>query len=464
MSTVALLACAPLLLAASPPSQAVTLGQAPGARSATPRSATYLTPAALGGEAYDPFAPPVVSLGLVGPNTFLYQLNLPERRWKEEFAVVRPDPAANFPVPYPVLTLFHGYGETPQAVLNSTALATEAANRGWIVIVPLCAHIFSYGIDYGQDNIEDVFEFVQALAPLDLDRVYAVGFSMGGGAAVSYAARHLDPQHVRIAAVVNHTGSTSLRNTYEAAGIQAVFESPLMFSASPSAAPFRYQLSSAIDLKPGLIVDPETDMVRNLLHVPVLHYTASSDPLQYLSSQSFQTHLRLLFWGGTSTWNSVNSAAHSWSTLPLTILDDLEQLTLEAPTPGSAAPILADRDGRWHAYEVRQARSKRFSSFQARTSPANNRVELTDLDNVRSIGFAIDDATLGLRYDRDLALHVQSRTAASFEVAVSHKSAPPSAVIREGVTTTAWTYSATNQTLTLYEVDAALGATWTIRP
>ena len=37
---------------------------------------------------------------------------------------------------------------------------------------------------------------------------------MGGGAALSYAARHRDPERGAFAAVVNHTGTISLRNTY----------------------------------------------------------------------------------------------------------------------------------------------------------------------------------------------------------------------------------------------------------
>ena len=216
-----------------------------------------LGPQEFGGAFVDPRGRRVASLGMSGSNTFVFQLNYIERRWKEEFIVVRPDPMAGHPTPYPVLALFHGYGETPQALLARTPLAAEAAARGWLVVIPTGAHVFNYGIDYAQDNIEDAFEFVAQLAPLDLDRVDAIGFSMGGGAALTYAARHMDPTHLRFAAVVNHTGSTSLRGTYDAdPATRPVFESPLMFGGAPSAGPFRYQRASSIDLRFGSLIDP----------------------------------------------------------------------------------------------------------------------------------------------------------------------------------------------------------------
>ena len=83
-------------------------------------------------------------------------------------------------MPAPVLTLFHGYGEHLRDTVLRTDLVDEAMSRGWLVFAPLGAHEFNYGIDYAQDNIERAFEFIGARLPLDLDRIYGVGFSMGG--------------------------------------------------------------------------------------------------------------------------------------------------------------------------------------------------------------------------------------------------------------------------------------------
>jgi pimeloyl-ACP methyl ester carboxylesterase len=420
-------------------------------------------PGDLGGEFFNPSDAPFVTLGLGGSSTVLYQLNLPNRRWKEEFAVVWPDTQA-FPPPYPVLTLFHGFAETPLYVVNATELDDRAAERGWLTIIPLGAHVYNYGIDYAQDNIEDVFEFVQQLAPIDPDRIYAIGFSMGGGAAASYAARHLDPNHVRFAAIVNHTGSTSLRDTYQAGGntTSTIMGSPLMFGGPPAGAPFRYLRSSAIDLKPGNIVDPETDIVRNLMHVPVFHFSASNDPLQYLVTQSYQMHLRLQYWGGTSDWTTVPSSSHSWTTLPTTILDDLESLSLEEPREGLAIPVLADRDGRWHFFELRQARDKRLSPFTFEWSTGLNTLWLSDVENVASL--AVELTSAGLSASGTLQVHVQTRTLGPVDVALRGYTAPPSSVMRDLVPTTAWTFDSGTRTVTLREDFGVFGTTWAVTP
>ncbi len=439
-----------------------------------------LRPEDLGGELYDAQDPPVVSLGMGGPNTYVYQLNLPHQRWKEDFVVVRPDPTA-FPPPrvYPVLTLFHGSYETPLAVLNSTPLALEAANRGWLVVIPLGAHTINYGIDYAQDNIEDVFEHIALFASnqqmplfgyhMDLERVYAVGFSMGGGAAASYAARHLDPDHVRFAAVVNHTGSTSLRDTYNAnigsaSGVVQLFEHPLMFGGRPLNAPFRYQRSSAIDLKPGNIVDPETDMVRNLLHVPIYHFSASNDPVQYLVTQSYQMHLRLLqHWGGDSTWATATSSTHSWATLAPTILNWLQDKSLRAPTTGTSIPILADRDGRWHYFELRQTRDKQLSPFTVEWSSASNSVSFTDVANVASLEFDVTQEGLRLSNLNALQVTVQTRTLEPLDIVLRGYTVAPIVQRGFGVPGNA-TWDAQAQTLTLHEVFGVFGALWSITP
>ena len=449
-----------------------------------------LGPQEFGGAFVDPRGRRVASLGMSGSNTFVFQLNYIERRWKEEFIVVRPDPMAGHPTPYPVLALFHGYGETPQALLARTPLAAEAAARGWLVVIPTGAHVFNYGIDYAQDNIEDVviptgahvfnygidyaqdniedaFEFVAQLAPLDLDRVYAIGFSMGGGAARTYAARHMDPTHLRVAAVVNHTGSTSLRGTYDAdPATRPVFESPLMFGGAPSAGPFRYQRASSIDLRFGSLIDPETDMVRNLAHVPVIHVSATQDPLQYLVAQSFATHTRLLGWMGDSQWRTIPSNQHSWTTLGANILDDLAPLQLAPPgaSGGPGVQVLADRDGRWHAFELQQARDKRFSTFTFAWDAGRARLELRDLSNIARLTFERDAALFGFPAGAALTLTLQARTAAPFQVKVRGFNSPPTMVERAGVPVSTWNYDAVERAVTLDEANAALGVTWRIGP
>jgi hypothetical protein len=243
-----------------------------------------------------------------------------------------------------------------------------------------------------------------------------------------------------------------------------VFESPLMFGGAPSNGPFRYQRSSAIDLKPGNLVDPETDMVRNLVHVPVFHFSASNDPLQYLVTQSYQMHLRLQHWGGTSDWATVASSTHAWTTLATTILDQLEPLSLERPSEGIPIPVLADRNGRWHFVELRQARDKRLSPFTFEWSSGSNSLAFSDVENVALLSVDVASSKVGLRALERLQVDVQTRTLEPLDVALRGYAAAPASVKRDLVETTAWTFDSGSQTLTLHETLGVFGASWIVSP
>ena len=60
-----------------------------------------------------------------------------------------------------------------------------------------------------------------------------------------------------------------------------------MFGGSPLSAAFRYSCASAIDLIAATAeVDQDTDLVRNIAHVPTRTWTCLADPLGYLIQQS----------------------------------------------------------------------------------------------------------------------------------------------------------------------------------
>jgi hypothetical protein len=159
---------------------ALTLAALPAAPAAIQSSSNQSSPtqASLGGLSVTPFAP-TMQANLVGARMLNVRLNLPTQAWQEEFILAIPSTVA---WPAPVLTLFHGYGEEPDDVVANSPLVGEAMARGFVVFIPLGAHKYNYGIDYAQRNIELAFEFLSARLPIDLDRIYAAGFSMGGGA------------------------------------------------------------------------------------------------------------------------------------------------------------------------------------------------------------------------------------------------------------------------------------------
>lgn len=423
-------------------------------------AADATTMAGLGGMTTSPFTPPLAAAPLPG-RMLEITMNVPGQTWQERFVVGIPSQMQN---PAPVLTLFHGYGEDPLDVVNRSELPAEAMRRGWVVFIPLGAHHFNYGIEYAQDNIEDAFEFLGARLPIDMDRIYGVGFSMGGGAAASYAARHLDPQHIRFAALVNHTGTTSLRATYQTSNDTNLFRSPLMFGATPDENPFTYQRSSTVDLDPGTgLFDANAEMARNLSTVPVQNWYAQFDVNQTIIDQTILLHQRVGALGGTTEEIVVQSAAHEWASLDtMVVIDWLEAQTLRAPGPGDVTRTLADRDGRWHSLEIKQRAAGEFTPVLWSSQTAINSLYLINMKNAETIETDLRDQEL----DAARIMHVITETTDGHAPAlrISGFTQAPSSVNYRGRAMSNWSFDAATGTLTMEETGTPTWGHWIIVP
>ena len=441
---------------------ALTLAAFQGAPASAPGPTSQGAPtqASLGGLSVTPFTPSMQA-NLVAARMVNIRLNLPTQTWQEEFILAIPSTVV---WPAPVLTLFHGYGEEPADVVLNSPLVGEAMGRGCIVFIPLGAHKYNYGIDYAQRNVELAFEFLSARLPIDLDRIYAAGFSMGGGAAASFAARHMDPHGIRIAGVVNHTGTNSLRATYQQSNDAGLFSSPLMFGASPSQDPFAYQRSSTIDLDAlnGQLV-PAGEMASNLAHVPTRHWNADLDPNPYIVEQTEELHARLLFHGADTAQHTVQSNQHSWATLDaVAVMDWLGQQQAQVPVPGEVVRTVADRDGRWNQLEVLQQRQGEFTPIVWSSQPANNMLYLIEMANVQTVGAHLDDLALDAAARVRVVLQVTD-TSTPDVVLLGFPHAPTD-VLRRGVSTSAWTHDAQSGTVILHETAGAGWSDWTVVP
>lgn len=407
-----------------------------------------------------PFAPPLAAAALPG-RMLEITMNVPGQTWQERFIVGIP---SQMQIPAPVLTLFHGYGEDPVDVMDRSDLPAEAMGRGWVVFIPLGAHHFNYGIEYAQDNIEDGFEFLGARLPIDMDRIYGVGFSMGGGVAASYAARHLDPEHIRFAALVNHTGTTSLRATYHTSNDTNLFRSPLMFGATPDEDPFAYQRSSTVDLDPGTgLFDASAEMARNLGTIPVQNWYAQFDVNQTIIEQTNLLDERVDALGGTTQEIVVQSTAHEWATLDTTsVINWLETKTLRAPGPGEVTRTLADRDGRWHSLEIEQRVAGAFTPILWSSQTAVNALYLIGMENAEAIETDFRDHQL----DAGRTLHVITETTDGLAPAlrITGFTQAPSSVNYRGRALSSWSFDAATGTLTMEETGAPTWGHWVIVP
>lgn len=444
---------------------ACTLGSAFAALEASSAAQTQTAPigstsASLGGSFVSPMAPPMTAMAL-NARILEITLNLPGQTWSETFIIGIPHGVTG---PAPVLALFHGYGESPDEVLANTDLVTEALARGWVVFIPHGAHDYNYGIDYAQENIELTFDLIAARLPIDPERIYAVGFSMGGGAALSFAARHLDPLGPRFAAVVNHTGSTSLRSSYHASPNKTVFESPLMFGGTPAQEPFRYLRSSSIDHDAftGALI-PDDHMALNLERVPVRNTYAIYDQNLSLVDQTLALHDYLGNQGGTTLEVPLNASAHAWSTLDATaVLDWLEPQRLDVPELEEIVRLRPDRDGRWHDVGIELRDANAFGELLYSSRPSIGALYLIGSENLETV--EADLPALGLGSNGAFVVMTQAVDGEAPTLRLGGLGGPPTAVSYAGSAAGTWSYDAQSDEVVLEEPGAAAWARWTILP
>ena len=416
------------------------------------------------GGAFSAASAPQTSANVLGPNIFEITLNNTGTGWSEEFLIGLPQGPAGAAQFAPMLVLFHGYGQTPQQLLTLTNYFAEAQARGWYVLAPMGAHQFNFSIEYAQRNVEQALGWCARFLSPDLDHLYAVGFSMGAGMATSYGARHQDPTQAQFAAIVNHTGTSSIRDVYWKAGDQSLLQSPLMFGASPNQDPFVYQRASTIDLdEVSAEVDPASDMLRNLSHIPVRTVAANFDPLTYLVDQATSFDAWFAHRGGSSDLELANASIHNWNTLDESdTLDWLETHSLDDLGPGITHRVLADRNGKWHDFEVFQTQAGAFTPLTWNVDVPGNRLLMAGVENLRR--FTIDPVKLGLDPSQALRVLFHASDRQPVRIVVDGFSSSPIGVLRNGVPTSNWTWNANTQRVILRENQPGGAPTWTIEP
>lgn len=410
------------------------------------------------------FSNPFGAAGQIRPyrrRVYEVTLNNTGTGWQEEFLVGVPKHPLS---PAPVVVLFHGYARTPRSIVEETRFFGRAMRRGWYVIAPMGAHKYNFSIDYAQENVQAVLDWTTANIFIDPDRVYGVGFSMGGGMASSFAARHVDPNKLRFAAVVNHTGTVSLLDEYGNVADTSILEHELMFGGSPDEFPFAYSRASVIDLDPlTLSINQQTDLARNLSHVGVWHWSAQNDPLAYLVNQGSQFHNQLLGRGGASTRDLGPQSEHSWTTLDEdTTLDYLEGFTLADPAIGIWHRTLADQDGQYFSFGVTQRVSGSFTPFKWKANAGMNRLFIERTRNLDRIAF--DPKHLSLDPGIDLEVILNSLDGFPLTVELEGYSSQPADIQRGGESTANWTYDAVTGRLTLLEYDPSAYRLWRVVP
>ncbi len=423
------------------------------------------TLAEIAGGAHVNFTSPLVQVQeVLDEGIYAMTMDATGTEWQESFLLGVPSNPLDSA---PLLVSFHRYSASERDTFIHTNLFEEAMERGWYVLAPLGAHELNYGVPYAQENIRVVIDWISELARIDRERIYGIGFSMGGGCALNFAASNLDPNRAMFAAVVNHTGTVSIRDLWHRAVDTSVLEHPLMFNGSPYEQPFAYQQASTIELTPWSGVNEQTDLARNLGHVPVQTWCSPSDPLEHLVRQTRVLLRHLMNFGAEVSSNEERGNAHVWETLDeVQALDFLEAHRLELPTEGTHS-LLATHDGRWLHFDIKQVQGGCFSSLRWHANQESNLLYLDGLANIERLRVRTTDLGLSTTETLRLILGTQAGRRAGSEgttrLVLDGYDVAPRAVLREG-RAAQYEWNPERGELSLEESDAANLPLWVIVP
>jgi len=361
------------------------------------------------------------------------------------------------PTPAPLLVHFHQASTSAYDLVVLTTFLDEAEARNWYVIAPFQL-VPTYGTNHfssvnSQLHVDAVINWALANHAIDLDRIYGYGFSMGGGAALNYAARHLDRERGTFAALVNHTGTLSLVDEYERALSPAILRPILvgLFGGTPTQRRFEYLRSSILDLQAsGTLALRGEHTAVNLAHIPIQSWFATGDPQAHLVAQARQ--LDVLFSrlpGAKHQLVPVSGTQHTWATLDEQAICDWFDLQRLARVKGGELRL--DRSGKYHSLNVTVGQIDRFAHLFHDARP--ERLSITRSVNVEEVRVAAAEA--GLDPGRvPFEVLVNTTDGSPDRVLITGFTRAPGAVLRDGApAVSGWTYNGGSQTLTVEAPD-----------
>ncbi|MCB9916287.1 MAG: hypothetical protein H6828_14250 [Planctomycetes bacterium] len=333
---------------------------------------------------------------------------------------------------------FHSFGVSEKDVFLNSSLAWECSARQWLLVAPYGLTDTNYACPQTQDSLEAMGHVLYSLIPFNYRRVYAVGFSMGGLSALSYATRHLDPWQLQFAGVVVHTAPLDMRREVQVKPFIAsiLLANAAHFGATYATAPFEYERVSPVRFLTSGLVDDQAAPVVNLEGRPIFLHANLADPDPLLVSGMTELGSFLSARGAWVYPSLVHdpAAGHAWSTLPMAqALDFVAQSWLPAVGPPKVE-VFADRPGRWPHAEVLAQPPDTFARYTLELSPVAastpNSVALTatrELDQV-----LLDLGRLNLSKLAPLEVRHQSADGSPDTLILAGYAGPPSAVTVDG--------------------------------
>ncbi len=421
---------------------------------------------------------PLLPAGMAG-TAVLVRIFVPATGHDEVFLLYVPgtDPS----VERPLLTGFHSYGSSHGTIATLTGFLREAEVREWFLVAPIQSggpgySQVSYGTVQSQEHVEAVLSLLLGYYSIDRDRLYGVGFSMGGGNVTGYAARHRDRRTGSFAAIVNHTGTVSLGDTYQFVepSVKTIMEA--LFMGPPSQNPFDWTRASSIVLDGNSQLMAGADhMAINLTTTPVKTIYGITDSRAYLVNQSIQLDEFFTSVGATNHILEPTVVpmgcqdGHCWDTADeVLVCDWFEPITLDSTPPSGT--ILTDRAVRWGRFDVTPDVASEFTQVDFEVDVASNSLTFRGVRNLREI--SVDPTRVGLNLTTPITFNVESTEAGGDLYRLRAFPSVPLLVVRNSQqitsacpstsTTASWCIDTTTGDFVLSEPGGTGAATWRI--
>jgi pimeloyl-ACP methyl ester carboxylesterase len=348
--------------------------------------------------------------------------------------------------PIPLVMAYHGYGSSANSVALLSDIDDECYERGWAYFAPTGMDDQLFGSPLCLQNVEAALNWMLTHFNIDRDRIYLVGFSMGGGIAANFAARHRDPDGTMIAALGIVSGTFDWTMTWKLGNstLKTLMESPFNFSgpASSSTYKYNYQKASGLfytyasypPLVPSLAPNEIQSLSTNLGSVPTYIVWDTGDTLAEVVLQEAAFYNLVQSMGGivnyhtvTGTLHPINGtpAPHSWAVLDENALFDFFADKVVDRTPDSFHALIAE-SGNVSWVSVQQNFTNTFSLVDADMDPEIPYVQLSNVLNAKSV--AVDVSTLGLSAGDPMRVNAGGTTG-NFELTLGGFAEPPAYLV-----------------------------------
>ncbi len=311
----------------------------------------------------------------------------------------------------PLVVAYHGFGMSANSVQLQSTIDEWCNSYGWIYMAPTGIDDKLFGSPISQQNVEAAIQFMLDDFNVDPDRIYLVGFSMGGGVVGNFSSRHRDADEIMIAAVATVSGSFDWTMAwFEDPASQPWLENPFNFGDTPGNAPFAYQqasnlhhLSGSYPPFPGSI-DITRSMAHNLVQTPTWVTWDTGDSLAYLPSQSSNLQAWLGSQGADTTAVPVSGTTDPGTGLPAThswaVLDEEALFTwLDGRVVDRSPSVLAarfdeDRAATW--LDMTRSSADAFSDASGTLDLVNDQATVVGVTNADVLAVEIGDTGLSL--------------------------------------------------------------------